>query len=563
MVSDTPYATHEVTNQTPAFAGRNLFHSDPLLIRLAQTTFERGTLGRFVDHGKLCGATDSFDMARLANQHEPVLRTHDAQGRRVDQIDFHPAYHALMRRSFEAGLHSDLWETGDMPDGQRHFAHAIKLYMSAQLEMGHLCPVMMTSAAMAALRHAPDISSFWQSKAMSPQYDHRFLPPDQKAGVTIGMGMTEKQGGTDVRSNTTLATPAEDGLWRLVGHKWFFSAPMCDAFLVLAQTGEGNHKANGSKPTGNDGQSCFLVPRHLPDGNINPLHLQRLKRKIGNRSNASSEVEFHGAGGFLVGKVGAGVRTILEMVNLTRLDCAVSSAGLMRFSLASAVHHCRHRQVFASPLIDKPLMQSVLADMALDSAAALALVMRLARAFDRQNENGQEAAYARLMTPAIKYWVCKMAPTFVNEALECVGGNGYVEEHDLARAYREAPLNAIWEGSGNVMCLDVLRVLIRQPDALEAVIAAFEADFGRQHPAFTDVLTKLATASLDDSGTARILTEQLAVTAAAAALHAAAPGVLSEAFLVTRLGGQWRSTYGMLDSRFDARSIVDAICPSE
>jgi len=426
--------------------------------------------------------------------------------------------------------------------------------MSAQTENGHLCPITMTNASLAALGHAPDLLDFWSAKVRSRQYDHRFLPPDEKAGVTIGMGMTEKQGGTDVRANTTHAVPAGADLWRIVGHKWFFSAPMCDAFLILAQTGEA-----GS----DEGQSCFLVPRHLPGGGVNALHFQRLKDKLGNRSNASSEVEFQEAGGFLVGKAGAGVKTILEMVKLTRLDCAVSSAALMRFALASAVHHCRHREVFGGPLIDKPLMQTVLADMAIDSAAALALVMRLARAFDREAEDGQEAAYVRLMTPVIKYWVCKNAPAFVYEAMECVGGNGYVEEGDLARAYREAPLNAIWEGSGNVMCLDVLRVLVRQPDALDAVIASIEADFGQPYPAFTDVLTKLASASLEDSGAARILTEQLAMTAAAAALHAAAPGVLPEAFLVTRLGGQWRSTYGMLDSRFDARSIIDAICPAE
>lgn len=576
MAFDTPFATHEVTNQVPTFYGRNLFHSDPLLIRLAQTFLETEVLATLMDHGRLCGAAESFEMARLANHHEPTLRTHDGQGRRVDQVDYHPAYHALMRRSFEAGLHCEIWDAENPADGQnegagyRHFSRAIKVFMTAQYEMGHLCPVIMTSAALAALRSTPDLMDEWLPRVRTRQYDHRFLPPEQKAGVTLGMGMTEKQGGTDVRANTTYAVlvnsaansgrkpkPDSKGLWRIVGHKWFFSAPMCDAFLILAQTGEQGKNKNG------DGQSCFLVPRHLPDGEINALHLQRLKSKVGNRSNASSEVEFKGAGGYLVGKAGEGVKTILEMVSLTRLDCAVSSAGLMRFALASAVHHCRHRSVFGGSLIDKPLMESVLADMTLESAAALALVMRLARAFDRQSEDGTEAAYARLMTPAIKYWVCKIAPGFVNEAMECIGGNGYVEDSDIARAYREAPLNAIWEGSGNVMCLDVLRVLVRQPDALSAVIASFEVDFGQKHSALTDVLLKLADASLEDSGTARILTEQLAITAAAAALHAAAPGTLSEAFLVTRLGGQWRSTYGMLDSRFDARSIVDAICPSE
>ncbi|MEM8814148.1 MAG: acyl-CoA dehydrogenase family protein, partial [Pseudomonadota bacterium] len=539
--------THLVTNQVPAFAGRNLFDSDPLVEGLARTAFGANEIDGFFDHGRICGAAESFEMARMANKNPPVIRTFDPQGNRFDQVDYHPSYHALMRRSIEAGLHSSIWEDDGAFAGRRHLARAIRFYMSAQTENGHLCPVTMTSAAIAALAHAPDLVSFWAQRALMRRYDHRFLPPDRKAGITLGMGMTEKQGGTDVRSNATYAERIDGDLWRIVGHKWFLSAPMCDAFLVLAQTGEG--------PT------CFLVPRHMPDRTVNGLRLQRLKDKLGNRSNASSEVEFHDASGFLVGDPGAGIRTILEMVTLTRLDCAVSSAGLMRFGLASAVHHARHRKAFGGPLFDKPLMRTVLGDMALDSAAATALVMRLAHAFDRRNLDGREAAYARLMTPAIKYWVCKITPPLVTEALECHGGNGYVEEGDLARLYREAPLNSIWEGSGNVMCLDVLRVLERHPDALEAVITLIEDDFGAERRSLVDVLAKLGTAALEDPATARVLTEQLALTGAAAALNGTAPGLLAESFLVSRLGGQWRSTYGMLDSRFDGAALTDAVCP--
>lgn len=545
---DATFDTHEVTNQVPPFTGRNLFDTDPLLVRIAHSVFETERVSGLAEFGGQCGSSEAFEMARMANRHEPVLKTHDGQGNRVDMIDFHPSYHALMRRSYEAGLHCEIWDSDNAFGGDRHFARAIKMFLSAQCENGHLCPITMTSAAVAALRHAPKLDAEWSPKIRSRHYDHRFLPADRKTGVSIGMGMTEKQGGTDVRANTTRAERTEDGLWRIVGHKWFFSAPMCDAFLILAQT--------------DDGQSCFLVPRHLPDGSVNPLRLQRLKDKLGNRSNASSEVEFHGAGGYLVGDLGAGVRTILDMVTLTRLDCAVSSAALMRFALAGAVHHCRHRSVFGGPLIDKPLMLSVLADMTLDVSAACSLVMRLAQAFDAAASNENEAVYARLMTPAIKYWVCKIAPSLVYEAMECLGGNGYVEEGDMARAYREAPLNAIWEGSGNVMCLDVLRVLSRQPEALDVVLSTIDADFGQKRDTVSDVLKKLALASQDDPGTARILTEQLALTAAAAALQRYAPGLASEAFMVTRLGGQWRSTYGMLDSRFDGRALVEAACPA-
>ncbi|WP_319773255.1 isovaleryl-CoA dehydrogenase [Breoghania sp.] len=542
-----PGTTHEVFNQTPPFAGRNLFSGDPVLRSALDALLDPQTEEDLTRAGAYWGSTDALEMARLANSHTPTLRTHDAQGRRLDTVEFHPAYHALMRRSVEGGLHCSAWDGDPTLTGRRHALRAARLYMTAQGECGHLCPMTMTNAAIAALKLSPELLETWLPRIVSRRYDYRFLPADQKAGVTIGMGMTEKQGGTDVRANTTRAEPGDDGMWRITGHKWFFSAPMCDAFLVLAQTQAG--------PT------CFLMPRFLPDGSVNRLRLQRLKDKLGNRSNASSEVEFHGAGAWLVGEEGRGVATILEMVTMTRLDCALASAGQMRAALGEAVHHARHRQVFGAKLIDQPMMTRVLADMALDVAAATALTMRLARAFDHAPKNEREALFARLVTPAAKYWVCKATPALVYEAMECLGGNGYVEESPMARLYREAPLDAIWEGAGNVMCLDVLRALQKQPQSLDAVIGEVERDLGSSGPVSSQVLKAAARACVADPGSSRILTEQLALTVAAACLRQVAPRAVADAFIDTRLGGQWRATYGMLDSRFDAKALVEYAFP--
>ena len=542
-----PGVTHEVFNQTPPYAGRNLFTGDPVLRSALDALLDPQTEEDLTRAGAYWGSQDALEMARLANTNTPTLRTHDAQGRRLDTVEFHPAYHALMRRSVEGGLHCSAWDRDQMLTGRRHALRGARLYMTAQGECGHICPMTMTNAATAALRAAPELMEIWLPRITSRRYDHRFLPPEQKAGVTIGMGMTEKQGGTDVRANTTSATRSGNGMWEVTGHKWFFSAPMCDAFLVLAQTQAG--------PT------CFLMPRFLPDGSVNRIRIQRLKDKLGNRSNASSEVEFHGAGAWLVGEEGHGVRTILEMVTLTRLDCALASAGQMRAALGEAVHHARHRQVFGAKLIDQPMMTRVLADMTLDVAAATALTMRLARAFDHGPKNEREALFARLVTPATKYWVCKATPPLVYEAMECLGGNGYVEEGAMARIYREAPLDAIWEGAGNVMCLDVLRALEKSPESLDAVIGEVERDLGSSGPVSSQVLKAAARACVDDPGSSRILTEQLALTVAAACLRQVAPRAVADAFIDTRLGGQWRATYGMLDSRFDAKALVEYAFP--
>ena len=538
--------TDDVINQPPPLTGGNAWRGDPLLIQLAErfsdpVRKDLDGLGRFVM------TQEAQELARLANTDTPKLRTHDRQGRRLDLVEYHPAYHALMRRSVAGGLHSSVWENGDAEIGRRHQVRAARFYLTAELETGHLCPITMTSASLAALMASPKLFREWAPRVTTRKYDQTQKPPVQKAGLTLGMGMTEKQGGTDVRANTTRAERTGSGFYRLTGHKWFMSAPMSDAFLVLGQAPEG--------------LSCFLVPRILGDGSGNGFRFQRLKDKLGNRSNASSEVEFVNAIGEMVGDPGAGVKTIMDMVTLTRLDCAVASSALMRAGLAEAVHHTRHRQVFGSNLIDQPLMQRVLADMALDVAAATALSFRLARSFDEAASDRGEAAFARAMTPVVKYWVSKIAPQLLYEAMECLGGNGYVEEAPLARYYREAPVNAIWEGSGNVMALDVLRVLGRAPGLFEEVLAGIDRDLGAGGRGTIGVLKAAMQVAATDEGSARLLTEQLALSAAAAELRRLGAGRIADAFVETRLGGQWRTTYGMLDSRHDARMIIDTLYP--
>jgi putative acyl-CoA dehydrogenase len=538
--------THEVTNQPPPISGGNAWRGDPLLIQIAEdfsapVRKDLDNLGRFVL------TPEAQETARLANVETPVLRTHDRQGRRIDIVDFHPAYHALMRRSVASGLHSSIWENGAAETGRRHQVRAARFYLTAQLETGHLCPITMTSASLAALMASPQLFREWAPRITTRKYDQSQKPPVEKTGLTLGMGMTEKQGGTDVRANTTKAERAGSGFYRLTGHKWFMSAPMSDAFLALAQAGEG--------------LSCFLVPRILGDGTSNGFHFQRLKDKLGNRSNASSEVEFVNTIGQMVGEPGAGIKTIMDMVTLTRLDCAVASSGLMRAGLAEAIHHTRHRLAFGQKLVDQPVMQRVLADMALDVAGASALSFRLARSFDEAASNKTEASFARAMTPVVKYWVCKIAPALLYEAMECLGGNGYVEEMPLARYYREAPVNAIWEGSGNVMALDVLRVLSRAPALFDEVLAGIEQDLGAGGPGTVAVLKAAMQVASSDEGSARILTEQLALSAAAAELKRMGAGRIADAFIETRLAGQWRTTYGMLDARHDARLIIDTLYP--
>lgn len=533
-------------NQPAPWAGINAYRSDPLIVDLT-SDMARPLRDEFDQLGRYVTSPEAQELARMANQGVPQLRTHGPRGERLDQVEFHPAWHALMRRSMASGLHSSAWETNPDTRGNEHKARATRFYLTAQLEAGHLCPLTMTSASVAALMASPRVQKEWAPKILSRKYDSTNKPAMQKTAVTIGMGMTEKQGGTDVRANRTSAERVGEGIYRLSGHKWFLSAPMSDGFVMLAQMG--------------DGMGCFLVPRILEDGSSNGLRLQRLKDKLGNRSNASAEVEFTDAFGYILGDPGTGIRTILDMVTLTRLDCALASAGIMRASLAEAVHYTRGRQVFGKNLISQPIMTRVLADMALDVAAATALSFRLASAFDNARNNAAEAAYARVMTPAVKYWCCKIAPALIYESMECLGGNGYVEERPIARHYREAPVNAIWEGSGNVMALDVLRVLERGKDLFELVFSVLERDLGPSGKKTTEVLRAAIALCERDEGAARLLIEQLALAAAAAELCRLGAGRIADAFLETRLAGGWRSTYGMLDSRFDASYIVDLLYP--
>lgn len=539
--------THEVTNQTPPMTGTNAYLGDPLLMQIA-ARFPKELHTDLEQTGRFAMSAEAQELARLANTELPKLRTHDRQGRRVDLVDYHPAYHALMRRSTAQGLHSSIWEANPVETGRRHQARAARFYLMAQLEAGHLCPLTMTNASLAAIMAAPELYEKWSPLILSRKYDSSQKPALNKQGVTLGMGMTEKQGGTDVRANTTSAVRNEDGSHSITGHKWFMSAPMSDAFLVLAQAEEG--------------LSCFLLPRLMNEGAGNGFMFQRLKDKLGNRSNASAEVEFDGAIGHMVGNPGEGVKTIMDMVTLTRLDCAVASAGLMRSGLAEAVHHSRHRQVSDKALIEQPLMSRVLADMALDVAAATALSMRLARAFDMAASDRAEAAFARAMTPVVKYWVCKIAPALLYEAMECLGGNGYIEDGNLARAYREAPVNAIWEGSGNVMALDVARVLSRAPALFDEVLDWISAQLGVRGQGTIDVLQAALHLTETDQGMARLLTEQLAFAAAAAELRNLGADDIADAFIDTRLGGQWRTTYGMLDARHDASRLLELLYPA-
>ena len=517
----------EVFNQSPPYENIDLFSSDAPLMEAVKGDGGGQDLTALAAFGRQWGTAEMFALARRANENPPKLYTFDPKGFRRDVVEFHPAYHDLMRASVAAGLHASTWT----PAGQRaappaEVVRAARYYMAAQIESGHLCPITMTRAALAALAAAPSLLAQVAPKVVTASYDPAFGPWFEKSGMTLGMGMTEKQGGTDVRANSTTATPTGDS-YSVTGHKWFLSAPMCDAFLVLAQ-------APG-------GLTCFFVPRFSPDGSVNALRLQRLKDKLGNRSNASSEVEFAGAFALRVGDEGAGIRTIIQMVQLTRLDCGLASAGFMRMALAQAVHHCRYRSVFQKHLYDQPMMRAVLADLALEVEGAVALIMRLARAFDRTATDPREAAYARLLTPAAKYWICKTAPSFIYEAMECLGGNGYVEESVLPRLYREAPLNAIWEGSGNVMCLDVLRALKRDEQAAELI-----ADLvSEASPLIGEKATILdMTDESTSEGAARVLVGRLATLAATDALPGTAPPEVADVFVRTRFFRSHAALYG-------------------
>jgi putative acyl-CoA dehydrogenase len=540
--------THEVLNQSPPFEDVDLFALDQPLKKAVAANGGTSAEQELSEFGRHWGSAAMAERGRLANENTPKLRTFDARGNRRDRVEFHPAYHELMAHSAHAGIHNSTWTAQGKPaGGAAEVVRAAKFYIAAQVETGHLCPITMTRASVAALAMQPDLLARAMPVIATDAYDATFAPWWTKRGMTLGMGMTERQGGTDVRANMTRAERDGDA-YRISGHKWFMSAPMCDAFLVLAQA--------------EDGLSCFFMPRFAPDGSVNAIHFQRLKEKLGNRSNASSEVEFENAHALRVGEEGKGIRTIIQMVQLTRQDCAIASAGLMRSGLAHALHHARHRSVFQKHLADQPLMQAVLSDMALHVEASIALVMRLCRSFDRAPDDAGEAAYMRLLTPAIKYWVCKNAPGFLYEAMECLGGNGYVEEGILARHYRESPVNAIWEGSGNVMCLDVLRALSREPDAAAAVLQALAGETsGLSGTTEAVAFVGKAFRRPDGEHMARLAVEKLALLAASAALNQVSPHH-AELFARTRLATTHAGMYGAVDlANDDIKSLLSRALP--
>jgi putative acyl-CoA dehydrogenase len=541
--------THEVLNQPPPLAGYDLYDADPVLAealhREGAGWAEEGVRAL----GVLAGTAEAIAWGEAADANPPVLRTHDRYGRRADEVEFHPAWHRLLGTAVAHGLHAAPWRD---PRPGAQVARAAGFYLWSQVEAGHGCPVSMTFAAVPALRASPALTAVWEPKLTALAYAPHLAPIADKAGALCGMAMTEKQGGSDVRANTTTAVPAGGGEWRLTGHKWFCSAPMSDAFLVLAQA-----------PAG---LSCFLVPRVLPDGGRNGFHLQRLKDKLGNRANASAEVELEGATGWVVGEPGRGLAAILEMVNHTRLDCVVGSAALLRQAVAQAAHHAAHRSAFGRRLADQPLMANVLADLAVESEAATLLAMRVAGAFDRAAGDPAEAALRRLATAVAKYWVCKRAPAVAAEALECLGGNGYVEESGMPRLYREAPLNSLWEGAGNINSLDVLRVLARQPDGLEVLldeVAPARAAEPRLDRAAAAVERELAGAAgpVGLEAGARRLVERLAVLLQGALLVRHGHPAVADAFCASRVAGDRGAAFGTLPPGLDLAAIVDRATP--
>jgi putative acyl-CoA dehydrogenase len=536
-------ASNDGSNQTPALIDYNLFDSDPVLVDAVLRENAGGFRSELAATGNELGRADNFDAARLANQYGPVLRTHDARGVRIDEVEFHPAWHALLSAIARRRLHNRPWS---QPGTGAHVARAAAYFMQTQIESGTLCPTTMTYGAIAAMRRDANLARDWLPTLLSDQHDARNLPLAAKAGGMIGMGMTEKQGGSDVRANTTRATRVADGSYRLLGHKWFFSAPQCDAHLVLAQS--------------ESGLSCFFVPRYTPEDKKNGVLIQRLKDKLGNRSNASAEVEFDHAYATLLGEPGRGIPTILEMGTFTRLDCVTGTAGLMRQALAHALNHARHRSVFGKPLVEQPLMQSVLADLCLESAGATVLALRLARAFDAPEGDEHEAAIRRIMTPVAKFWVCKRGPELAAEAMEVLGGNGYVEELALARIYREMPVNSIWEGSGNVMCLDLLRGLSRYPASVAAIEETFVRMKGRDalfDQAYPPLLLRLAGGGWPEAEARHLAWRLVSLFCAALLLDSGLPP-LATAFCQTRLSPRRGSVFGSFEGPIAAKEIIAA-----
>jgi putative acyl-CoA dehydrogenase len=542
------FGTHEVANQPPPLVDYNVFEANRPLVEAVQREGAEWDEARISAVGALAGSERLQALGAQANENPPRLRTHDRFGNRVDTVDFHPSWHELMAIAVEHELHGSPWKD---PRPGAHVARGAAFMCFSQAEAGVGCPVSMTYSVIPALRTQPELAAEWEPRFLSNTYDPANAPASQKPGALAGMGMTEKQGGTDVRANTTLARPVNGGgpgaEYELTGHKWFMSAPQCDAFLVLAQ-------ADG-------GISCFLFPRWTPDGERNRFRLQRLKDKLGNRSNASSEVEFDAASAWLVGEEGAGVRTIIEMVNHTRLDCVLGGATGMRVGVAQAIHHASHRSVFGRELVEQPLMRNVLADLAIESEAATISALRLARAYDEAIGGDEEAtAFKRVANAVLKYWVCKRAVAHAGESLECLGGNGYVEESGMPRLFRESPLNSIWEGSGNVQCLDVLRAMVKSPASVEAFFAEV-ADGAAAEPrlaAFASSLQDEFPGDLETIETrARHLVERMALALQGSLLVRYGDEAVADAFCASRLSGDWGQAFGTLPANTDFARIIE------
>jgi len=540
-------ATHQVSNQPSPLGDIDLYASDTALkgaVRVAGSAAHDDALSAF---GTKCGAFETQEWARQAQENPPRLRSFDRYGHRLDEVEFHPAYHQLMALGLDSGLSAAAWREGTAG----HVLHGAMMILMNQADAGVTCPMSMTYASVPALQREPEVAADWVPRVRAGAYDGRFLPAAGKRGATLGMAMTEKQGGSDVRANTTRAAPDGQGDYLLTGHKWFCSAPMSDAFLTLAYT--------------EAGLTCFLVPRWRPDGTRNAIHIMRLKDKMGDKSNASSEIEYHGAWAQRVGEEGRGVRTIIDMVQHTRYDCILGSTGGMRAALVQALWHTSQRRAFQKTLADQPAMRAVLADLVIESEAATALALRIGRSLDRMATDEQEAAFMRLATPVAKFWICKRQPGFVYEALECHGGAGYVEEGPMPRLFRQSPLNAIWEGSGNVIALDVLRALAREPESLAAVQAELKVPLGA-HPAYDRHVAALGRAIEPGTlheGTARGFARDAALALQAAALHQAAPNFVFEAFCAQRLDPDRRGLlYGDLAPGIDQARLIERAMPS-
>ncbi|HYA60075.1 MAG TPA: acyl-CoA dehydrogenase family protein [Burkholderiaceae bacterium] len=541
------WQTHEILNQFDELTAYNLYATDAALVQGVQQSGAGAFATTLSSYGARIGSTENFLVAEQANRCVPTLRAFDSRGRRIDQIDYHPSWHTLLSQFREAGFVSMAFAD---PRPGRWVAASVGFYLHSQVEAGTMCPASMTQACIPLLQKEPALWSQLGEKLFANTYDTRDLPVDQKRSLWIGMGMTEKQGGSDVRSNTTTATPEGAGgrgaAYRLRGHKWFLSAPMCDAHLVVARS--------------QDGYSCFYVPRWCPDGTKNAVHVQRLKDKLGNRSNASGEVEFLDAWGVLMGEEGHGIRTIIEMATYTRLSCVIASAAIMRQCLVQALSYTRQRRAFGRHLVDQPLMRGVLADLALESEAAVVLMLRLAQAFESPTAP-QQRAWTRIMTPAAKFWVCKRAVELSGEAMEVFGGNGYVEESPMARLYREAPVNSIWEGSGNVMCLDVVKAMAQEPQAALSLLDELEGLGGAEPRIRAELVAlrrdlALPADALEALG--RSVVQRLVVVAQASLLRAQAPSAVAEGFLTSRLDGNWGHVVGAIDARrFNAAAVLE------